>query len=226
MTDVPSGSKGYPGQQTPFDDKSEFAKHKFMVESLLARANHATLAVVKKVKSKGEVAAPGKIDVQPLVKTMDGKGNTFSHGVVNNVIYFRLQAGDKAVIMDPKPGDIGILISADRDISTVKNTRKESNPGSFRRNNIADSMFFPCFLGDTPKCYVRFTDDDKVEVSPDSGTTVVRVEKDKISLITSSLAAYVRPSRIDLGMLNAPHAVLTVDGPSLKVFAVIAENGP
>lgn len=225
MTDVPSDQQGYPGQESPRSDKSEFNKQRFMVEQMTARMSTATLVQVKKVTNKGEVEKTGFVDVLPLVNMIDGLGKTFKHGVVHNIPYFRIQGGaSKAIIMDPKVGDIGVAIFADRDISSVKRNRKQSPPGSFRRFDMADGLFFPCFLGDKPTCYVRFTDDDKIIASPDDNKTTITIEKDKITMETETLAVYVQKTRIDLGKLNAPHAVMTADGPSEKVFAVIGES--
>lgn len=164
MTNVPGTQQGYPGQQTYNDDTSAAAMHRFMTEQILARVNTAMLVKVKKVTNSGEVKEVGMVDVQPLAKLMDGEGNTFSHGVVNDLPYFRLQGGKNAVILDPKEGDIGVAVFADRDISSVKKNKKESPPASFRRFDMADGMFFPCFLGAAPENYVRFKDDGTIIV--------------------------------------------------------------
>jgi hypothetical protein len=159
---LPSGQQGYPQQQTPSAERAESNVHHFAAEQILAKARTATLVKIKTVKSKGEAAAPGMVDVQPLVKMMDGQGNAFSHGVVNNVLYYRYQAGKSAIIMDPKVGDMGFLVVADSDISSVKSSKQESNPGSWRKNALPDGVFFPALLGDSPTSYIRFTDDGNI----------------------------------------------------------------
>lgn len=225
MAGTPSGQQGYPGQQTPFDDTSTPSQQRFMVEQMLARVNTAMLVQVKKVTNKGEVKEVGTVDVLPLAKMMDGEGNTFSHGIINSLPYFRLQGGaKKAVILDPKEGDIGVAVFGDRDLSGVIKNKKESPPGSFRRHDMADGMFFPCFLGGKPETFVRFTDDDHIFVAVDEGNTYVEVQKNWIRLQVPGRSVHVRPSRVDLGKLDAPHAVITSGGPSLRVFAVVDEG--
>lgn len=221
---IPGNQQGYPGQQTLFTNNTDGQNHRFMVEQILARSNHVALVQVKAVTNKGEVKEVGSVDVQPMVKMTDGDGNAFDHGTINGLAYFRYQGGHKAVILDPKVGDIGVAVFADRDISNVKKTKKVSTQGSWRRNDFADGIFFPCVLGGKPTCYVQFTDDDHVIVSPDNGTTIVEVEAGKIKLKVKQTAVYVRDKRIDLGKLGALHAVSTVDGPSQRVFAVIDED--
>lgn len=201
MSNVPQNQQGYPGQQTPFDETSTEGMQRFMVEQVLGRVNTAMLVQVKGVTNKGEVKEVGFVDVQPLAKLMDGKGNTYSHGVVNGLPYFRLQGGaDKAVILDPKVNDIGVAVFADRDISGVKRSKKESPPGSFRRFDMADGMFFPCFLGGKPSCYVRFTDTNDVIISPDDDKVFLTIQKNpgKIEMKVGSTKIRVEDGKIRL----------------------------
>lgn len=216
----------YPGQQQPSTPTSEYSAQRFHIQRMLSRVSTATLVKVEKCTNKGEVKKVGTVDVTPMINLQDGTNKQFKHVQAYNLPYFRLQGGsDKAVIMDPKPGDWGVAVFADRDISTAKKTKKQGPPGSKRRFSMADGMFFPCFLGDKPTCYVQFTDDGKIVASPDDGKTQFIVEKNKISMKVQNpnTAVYLTPGRVDLGKLNAPHAVSTVDGPSTKVFAVIDE---
>ena len=158
------------------------------MERVLSRVSSATLVQVKKVTNKGEVKEVGTVDVLPLVNMQDGAAKQFKHQVVHGIPYFRLQGGaDKAVIMDPKVDDIGVMVLADRDISKVKKTKKQAPPGSWRRFDMADGLFFPCFLGGKPKTYVQFTDDNKINLSPDEGATVLCIEKDKVTITSKTI---------------------------------------
>lgn len=168
-----------------------------------------TIVKVKKVTVQDEVGPIGRVNVLPLVQMIDGIQRTTDHTVVNNLPYFRMVGGKRAVIIDPREGDIGFVVTADRDISSVKEKKDTAPPGSNRRYNISDGMFVSAVLAEKPESYVRFVGDDAIEISPDKGVTSI----------------WIRPSRIDLGMKDAPHAVVTVDGPSTKVFAVISESG-
>ena len=177
---------------------SDFSAHLHMADQAIGRMSKAMLVQVKKATSKGEVAAPGQVNVLPMVKMQDALGNVHSHGSVNNLPYFRLQSGTKGIIMDPKAGDIGLAIYADRDISAVKKNRKESQPGSFRQHDMADGMLFPSFLGDAPTCYIRFTDDNKIIISPDNGTTIVTIEAGKAQIKVGDMKFSMQSSRIDI----------------------------
>jgi len=204
MTNDPSYGHNYAN-----DPLTNFNSMRFAIDMASDAKMNCTIVQVKKVKTDGGVAPIGRVEVQPLVQMVDGVGKTVDHVSVYNLPYIRMVGGKSAVIIDPKAGDIGIVVVADRDISGVKNSKKVSPPGSARSNNIADGIFIGCCLSNKPENYIRFVDDSTIELTPDKGVTSI----------------WLRPNRIDLGMKDAPHAVVTVDGPSTKVFAVISESG-
>src|SRR5665647_228612 len=158
---------------------SDFNAHQFMIEQGLNRMSKVAIVQITKVTAKGEAAPTGVVSVVPLVKMQDALGNVHAHGAIHNLAYFRLQGGaNKAIIMDPKVGDIGVAVFADRDISAAKKknaawdgtrsaTDAQTPPGSFRKHDMADGMFFGCFLGGKPTCRIQFTDDDKIIFTPD-----------------------------------------------------------
>jgi hypothetical protein len=49
-------------------------------------------------------------------------------------------------------------VICDRDSSAVKASKDIANPGSYRRFDLADGMYFGGFLNGTPDQYVRFFD--------------------------------------------------------------------
>lgn len=189
----------------------------------MAAAAKMTCTIVKvtKVTTKGEVKPIGRVNVQPLVKMVDGIGQTEDHVSVFNLPYIRIAGGSKAVIMDPKEGDIGIVVVADRDISGVKQSKKASPPGSARQSNFADGIYITTVLADAPTSYIRFADDGKIIASPDNGTTVLTLEAGKITADANGTKVVVKPGRVDLGQENAPFQVVTTAGPSSIVYAVV-----
>lgn len=193
----------------PESPTSGYNSMRFAMEMARDAQMTCTIVKVKKVTVQDEVGPIGRVNVLPLVQMVDGIQRTTDHTTVNNLPYFRMVGGKRAVIIDPREGDIGFVVTADRDISGVKEKKDTAPPGSNRRYNISDGMFVSAVLAEKPESYVRFVGDDQIEISPDKGVTSI----------------WIRPSRIDLGMKDAPHAVVTVDGPSTKVFAVISESG-
>lgn len=181
-------TKSWPGLDAAFAIASEQDAREFHIQQLMNKMATATLVKVVKNTVAGIVGPVGFVDVVPLVNMLDGNAKAYEHGTVFSLPYFRMQGGaEKAIIMDPKVGDVGMVVFADRDISAVKRTKKQSNPGSRRRFDMADGMFVGCYLGGTPTCYLQFTDDDKIVASPDGGTTLYQVEAGKITLKATTI---------------------------------------
>ena len=146
---------GY-GQMGPLDTASDFNVDALTIKRFLTTFRTAAVVQVISCTNSGDLAAVGFVDVQPMVNMLDGLGNAMPHGTVYNIPYFRVQGGTNAVIIDPEVGDIGLAIFADRDISAVKVNRAVSNPGSFRRADMADGLYFGGFLNAVPTQYFRF----------------------------------------------------------------------
>src|SRR5579862_3021906 len=193
MTTGPGNSSaGYPGQQDPADDASQFNQIQFLIRQAMRLISVGTLVQVKAVTSADEVAATKFVDVQPLVKLIAPDGTVSSHGIVHGLPYFRLEIGLDAIICDPKVDDIGLAVFADRDISSVKKNRAESNPGSYRRFGMADGCYLGQFLALTPTQYLRFRSDG-VELVDKNGNSIV-TNADGITLTDKSSNTIVMDS--------------------------------
>lgn len=156
-----TGTPSYPHNQAS-STTSDYNAARFAIEMAKAAMMTCTIVKVTKVTTKGEVGPVGRVNVLPLVSMVDGIGRTVKHASVFNLPYIRMAGGKKAVILDPMDGDIGIVVVADRDVSGVKKSKKESPPGSSRRYNIADGFYISTVIGDAPETYIRFTDDNKI----------------------------------------------------------------
>lgn len=149
---------GYKGFLGPISDQNEFNRLWFVVTQLINRRATASLVLVKACTNNGDVSAVGTVDVQPMVHQTTESGQIEPHGVIYGVPYCRLQGGASAVILDPKPGDIGIAIFASHDITTVKKTKAPAAPGSRRRFDWADGLYVGGFLNAAPTRYLLFGD--------------------------------------------------------------------
>ena len=113
----------------------DYNMHVELIHSIMSGMAVSTLVTVKKVNT-----AKKQIDVQPMVTQVDGFGQPVSHGIIYGIPYMQVQYGTSAILMTPKVGDIGLCVFCHNDISTVKNTKKESLPGSYRRNSFSDGI--------------------------------------------------------------------------------------
>ena len=145
------------GQQQSGTNLGEYQQITFMVQQALAKMQTATLVRIESCTNSGGLSPVGFVDVTPLVNQLDGQGNPTPHVTIYNLPYFRLQGGANGVIIDPQKGDIGVAVFASRDISQVKATRKQGNPGSHRQYSFADGMYLGGMLNGTPTQYVQFS---------------------------------------------------------------------
>lgn len=174
--------------QQPSDVASEYATMRFVIESLMSRLATCTLVRVVACSNDGGVSPVGTVDVQPLVNQIAGNGSAMPHGRLYKLPYVRAQGGTSAIILDPKPGDLGLACFASRDISAIKSPTGTAqarasdtrglNPGSKRQYNMSDGLYVGGLLNAVPTQYVRFSDDGVTVVSPD----VIRLQAPTIEL--------------------------------------------
>lgn len=141
------------GQQQPTNWAGEYNSQRFIIDQALARISTARLVQVKAVDTTAKT-----VDVQPLVKQMDGEGNATDHGTIFGIPYMALQFGKNAVVADPVVGDKGLMVVCDRDISAVKANKTFAQPGSSRQFDMSDGLYFGGVLNDAPEQWVKFTD--------------------------------------------------------------------
>lgn len=144
------------GAQQASTPQGEYNKIIFAVNQALAKMKTSTLVRVDKCTNAGGVSPVGYVDVTPLVNQVDGNGNGTPHVTIYGIPYLRIQGGANAVIIDPQAGDIGICSFASRDISKVKSTKSQSNPGSGRQFSFSDGMYMGGMLNGTPTQYIQF----------------------------------------------------------------------
>lgn len=137
------------------ENGSEWNDLQFFIRRCLMQQNTSLPAKVLTV-SGGGLAPVGFVSIEILVSQVTGNNETVSNPKISNVPYCRVQGGKNAVIIDPEPGDIGIAVFCQRDISSVKRSKKTSPPGSHRVFSMSDAIFVNTCLNGTPEQYIKF----------------------------------------------------------------------
>ena len=150
-------SDSFTGQLNSQSNVGAYNEFAFVFAQMLGKRCFCAVVQVVACSNSGAVAAAGTVDVQPLVNQVDGVGNAVPHHVIHGLPYQRMIGGTSAVIIDPAVGDIGYCVFADRDISSVKATQKQANPGSRRRNNWSDGIYIGGILNGVPTQFVQFS---------------------------------------------------------------------
>lgn len=139
----------------PQDLAGGVRSQEMIINNLIGKMGTVTICKIVKVKGGG-TGAVGMVDILPMVLQMDAGGNIYENAVIYNVPYFRYQGGANAVIIDPKPGDIGVCLVCTRDISRVKRTKKPAAPDSHRKFDWSDSLYIGGILNGAPAQYIHF----------------------------------------------------------------------
>jgi len=171
------------GYQSFLDLLSDFEAMNTHIQSVVARMATATLVQVKACTNSGGLAPFGFVDILPLVNILNGAGIATKHAVIYHCPYYRAQGGQNAIILDPQEGDIGIAVFASRDISAVKATQAQSNPGSRRLFDMADALYIGGLLNGVPNQFVRFSTDGIHLQSP----TLIELDAPDIKLVAPTI---------------------------------------
>jgi hypothetical protein len=185
--------------QSAADVAAEYNTLRFIIESLMSRLSTCALVRVVACTNDGGVSPVGTVDVQPLVNQIAGDGSAWPHGRLYKLPYIRVQGGTNAIILDPKPNDIGLVCFASRDISSVKSPSGKAqaadpetrglNPPTSRKYDMSDGLYIGGLLNGTPVQYIQFDDDAIRIVSP----TLVRVQAPEIELAASTKVTVTSP---------------------------------
>lgn len=160
------------GQQNPGTTGTEYNTLAFVIGQILQQVQTVALVKVLSCTNAGELSPVGRVTVQPLVFQVSGANIITLHGEISDVPYMRLQGGTDAVILDPKPGDIGIALFCSRDIANVKANPAAAvaaggaTPGSFGLFDWADGLYVGGVLNGNPTQYIRFSSAGIEIVSP------------------------------------------------------------
>lgn len=179
----------YYGQTRQTTTEGEYNQMQFVISQQIAKLQTSLPVRVDAVQGGG-LAPVGFVTITVLVNQLSGDDKPYPGATISNVPYMRLQGGANAVIIDPKPGDIGMACFASRDITAVKNARRAAPPGSKRRYNFSDAMYVGGILNGAPTQYIQFTDGGIVIHSPSS----VKVEAPIIEAVATTRATVNAPS--------------------------------
>jgi hypothetical protein len=147
------------GQQDPSDSAGPFNAQVFVIAQMISKVSTMKIVQVKAVDTGAKT-----VDVQPMVNMLDGDNQSSPHGTIAGIPYWQWQFGKNAIEADPVVGDIGIMVCADRDSSSVIAAKAIANPGSARTHDAQDGVYMGGILNGIPDQWIKFTDDG-IEIS-------------------------------------------------------------
>ena len=141
------------------------------IEARLQRIETMFLGRVDSCQSSG-VAGSKTVSATPLPQMVDGNGNAYASPSYPSLPHYRLQQGTAAIIMNPRPGDIGVFVCSKRDISNVSQGKQPGPPGSTRSFSPSDAVMIGSIHTQEPTYYIDFTDQDKILIHAPAGVTI------------------------------------------------------
>ena len=150
---------------------SEFNAINQQIEARLQRIETMFLGRVDNCQSSG-VAGSKTVSATPLTQMVDGNGNAYASPAYPALPHYRLQQGTAAIIMNPRPGDIGVFVCSKRDISNVSQGKQPGPPGSTRSFSPSDAVMVGSIHTQAPTYYIDFTDQDKILIHAPAGVTI------------------------------------------------------
>lgn len=156
---------------------SDFNAISFLVENMIKGLVNTAIPVkvdACTVNSQaGSMQPAGYVSVTPLVMQRGADGKSLQPVSIPQLPYFRYRAGKAALVMDPQPGDIGLAVFAQQDISGLKQEGTDPVPaGSFRAFDQSDGVYLGGILGPAPEVWVY--------IAPTEGKIEINAPKDII----------------------------------------------
>lgn len=156
-------SKGYEELNTSFNAVNALD---FFVEQRLKSIFTCDLVRVVGVNDKS-------VDVLPLVYQVDGDNKILKQEPIYDIPYCRQQAGVNGIILKPVVGDLGVVVYARRDISSVLSSGGENVPDTRRVMSESDAIYL-CSLASimtAPTRYIEFTNNG-INITPNTTLTI------------------------------------------------------
>lgn len=150
---------------------SDFNAFNQQIEARIQRLETMFLGRVDSCQSSG-VAGSKTVGATPMSQMIDGNGNAYASPSYPSLPHYRIQQGTAAIIMNPRPGDIGVFICSKRDISNVSQGKQPGPPGSTRSFSASDAVMVGSIHTKEPTYYISFEDQDKILIHAPAGVTI------------------------------------------------------
>lgn len=150
---------------------SEYNAVNQQIEARIQRLETMFLGRVDSCQSSG-VAGSKTVGATPMSQMIDGNGNAYASPSYPSLPHYRIQQGTAAIIMNPRPGDIGVFVCSKRDISNVSQGKQPGPPGSTRSFSPSDAVMVGSIHTKAPTYYISFEDQDKILIHAPAGVTI------------------------------------------------------
>lgn len=164
--------------------------------------------------------------VQPMLMLVDVNDNTRLRNPISGIPVFSFGGGGFHINFPLKPGDLGWILAADRDISLFLKNLDVARPTTMRQHKFSDSWFIP----DVFRQYtVNGADTDSMVIQTTDGTTRIAIKPGEITITAPSTVKIDTPLTTITGDVVIQKTLTVNDNTILKknltVTGMTAVNG-
>lgn len=213
-----------------FTGTSELNALQFMIQSIVkGMVNTAIPVRVDAIERPANGGGSSYLSATPLVCQRDAEGNALPSVSIPKLRWFRLQHGTAAIICDPKPGDIGLAVFAQQDVSTLNGGNQPVQPGSFRCFDMSDGFYFGGFWGQKPTTFIRIEDTGDITIEAPKSTQhtspTITVRCDTATVIASESVDVTAPDTNVNGKLTVTGLITGKGGMAISGGSGATVNG-
>ena len=213
-----------------FTSTSELNALQFMIQSIVkGMVNTAIPVRVDAIERPANGGGASYLSATPLVCQRDAEGNALPSVSIPKLRWFRLQHGTAALICDPKPGDIGLAVFAQQDVSTLNGGNQPVQPGSFRCFDMSDGFYFGGFWGQKPTTFIRIEDTGDITIEAPKSTQhtspTITVNCDNATVIASESVNVTAPDTNVNGKLTVTGLITGKGGMAISGGSGATVNG-
>lgn len=151
----------------PFSATSEQNALDYLMLTKILQTVHTAIPVrVDKIERPNHSGGANYLSATPLIMQVDNEGNALAQVSIPKLRWFRYQAGTCAIICDPKVGDVGLAVFAQRDVSVLTGGNEPQRPDTYRAFDMSDGFYIGGYWGATPQTYIEIND-NYVEIKAD-----------------------------------------------------------
>lgn len=146
--------------------------------------------------------------VKPLIVWLDVNDKAVERNEIAQVPVLSLGGGAFHISFPLKPGDLGWIYAADRDLSLFKQSLTLSSPNTGRAHNFSDSMFVPDVFY---QYSINAEDSDAMVIQSTDGATCISIRGDNIK-VTAPVKVLVSSPLAEFSNNVLVHGLLTANG--------------
>lgn len=150
------------GAQSAYAHTSTVNQTRFQTTQAIKREVQTSFfGRVDKCESKEETTGATYVSVTPMTAQTDAEGNKLEMVSIPKLPFVRHQQGIAAFVLDPVPGDLGIISVVKHDISNIKQGVTEPQPpASARAFSQSDGVYVGAVHTKVPTNHITLRQDD------------------------------------------------------------------